>query len=855
MAIIKKTIQNLKPGKQYLLTVRPKDADLNTTLDPTAAIRFVVPTDQTEPTPLGNLIISTNYKSIMVSFNASNELDLKGYEYKIYNESQVEQVGLSYFPISENIFEISGFSPSNVITLDVNEQSSITDGTQTEDVENSAIINEVIQDDKFYFVKVRSVDTSQNYSAWTSLKKSGEIPLIESAHIRDLSASKITSGWIGAHQITLTGPDSILKSSTYKDEKGSLIATITEGQNTVTITNGPDGDGNYTRGIYPGMYLFIPGTSGSIGAFGSGARVDDVIDDSNTFTVTVPHSVSGVVYFSVFAKGWYINGAGQVNFGGRQGIVFDGTQVRIGSDTIIEPDVTLPNSEALVINAGTSSFVINNSSGGIGLKINSGTNIGNNHWYADGSFKVGKSDKYIEYVGSTGALNIVGEVNIAGTAADLVAAGSVSGASALQPGNGVSQSSTNKQVTQISGNIIRTGSIVSQDGNKTIDLSAGTINFNNKFTVDAAGNAGFDGTITARGGTFTSYLTAGNTYIGKNVYGAADHNGIGLDGSWNNAWVQRGGTTYFRATAIDYNIFGQVDSVSYILVDGNKNSEINFNNAFKVDRLGNVTANAINIGNNTSIGNDCRIGNRLRVNEATVSGSTVMRVKADGNTSTSRYAFVVERNDGTNTFTVREDGRVDVLTDLFVAGTAVSRSGHTHSYASTTHTHAYLPTSGGTISGSLYVGGNATYDQVASGTGISQTSNGTVGLLCFLNTTAGDNKFVYWKSGTGSSIRFKENIEPIETTSSNLENFWNLKPVIFEYNQEYGGSIKYERPYGFRKHFGFIAEEVERLAPYLVSYDDESLVDDVKYDSLFTVLYSEVKKIRQWLIENYNYPG
>jgi hypothetical protein len=144
---------------------------------------------------------------------------------------------------------------------------------------------------------------------------------------------------------------------------------------------------------------------------------------------------------------------------------------------------------------------------------------------------------------------------------------------------------------------------------------------------------------------------------------------------------------------------------------------------------------------------------------------------------------------------------------------------------------------------------------VASGTGVSQTTAGTVGVLCFSSTATANQKFVYWKSGTGSSIRFKENIEPIEASVSNLENFWNLKPVIFEYNEEYGGSIKHERPYGFRKHFGFIAEEVEKLTPYLVSYDDESLVDDVKYDSLFTVLYSEVKKMRQWLMENHNYPG
>jgi acetyltransferase-like isoleucine patch superfamily enzyme len=846
MAIIKKTIQNLKPGKQYLLTVRPKDADLNTTLDPTAAIRFVVPSDQTEPTPLGNLIISTNYKSVMISFNPSNDPDLKGYEYKVYDDSQVQQVGLSYTPINENTFELSGFSSSNVITADVVNQSSLTDGTQTEDIENNLITNETILDEKFYFVKVRSVDTSGNVSAWTPLVRSGQIPLIESSHIRELSASKITSGWIGAQQITLTGPESVLKSSTYKDEKGGLTATLTAGQNTVLVTNGTDLDGNYIRGIYPGMYLFIPGSSGSVGKFGSAARVNEVFDGTNTFTVTVPHELSGEVFFSAYAKGWYINGAGQVNFGGRQGITFDGTQVRIGSDTIIEPNVELPNSTGLVIDAGTSSLAITNSSSGIGLKINSGTNTGNNYWFVDGSFKVGKSDKYIEYNGSTGDLNIVGQVNIGGTAADVVAAGSAAGTTALQPGNGISQNSTNKQVTQISGNIIRTGSIVSQDGNKTINLTNGTINFNNKFTVDAAGNAVFDGTITAQAGSIAGRLTAGsNVSIGVMNHINSYYKGIDLNGGFTNCFIRGdAGEIYLRADNGSQWIKFENGTV-YIKGVG-----------FEVNGSSVLIGENATIGKNLKIAEDCVIGNRLRVNQAAAAGgTTVMRVKADGDTSTTRYPFVVEKANGTNILEVREDGRVNIGGSLTVNGTSVSLSGHTHSYASTSHTHDYFPDSGGTLSGSLYVTGNVSYKMVASGTGVSQTTAGTVGVLCFSSTATANQKFVYWKSGTGSSIRFKENIEPIEASVSNLENFWNLKPVIFEYNEEYGGSIKHERPYGFRKHFGFIAEEVEKLTPYLVSYDDESLVDDVKYDSLFTVLYSEVKKMRQWLMENHNYPG
>lgn len=96
MAKIKKTIQNLKPGKQYLLTVKPKDADINAVLDPTSAVRFIVPSDLTQPQELGDLIIVGNYKSIMISFNPSNDADLRGYLYEVYLPESIGQQGSEY---------------------------------------------------------------------------------------------------------------------------------------------------------------------------------------------------------------------------------------------------------------------------------------------------------------------------------------------------------------------------------------------------------------------------------------------------------------------------------------------------------------------------------------------------------------------------------------------------------------------------------------------------------------------------------------------------------------------------------------------------------------------------------------
>lgn len=104
-----------------------------------------------------------------------------------------------------------------------------------------------------------------------------------------------------------------------------------------------------------------------------------------------------------------------------------------------------------------------------------------------------------------------------------------------------------------------------------------------KFGVTAGGvlsatEANIAGRIDASSGTMTGYLRAGDVYIGKNVYDASEHNGIGIDGSWNNAWVRRdtNDTTYFRVGS----------SSTYIQMDTGGTSAISFPN-FSVDSSGN----------------------------------------------------------------------------------------------------------------------------------------------------------------------------------------------------------------------------------------------------------------------------
>jgi hypothetical protein len=226
MATIKKTIQNLKPGKQYLLTVKPKDVELNVLLDPASAVRFTVPADLTQPAELGDLTIVGNYKSIMISFNPSNESDLRGYTYEVYLPEDISQSGSTYVINSEATPYLSGFSASNVITVDVPQNSETTNN-----VDSNTGVTTVVTTEKLYFARVQSIDTSNNKSAWTPIVSSTATTFIESAHIIDLTASKITAGTIGAHTITMAGGTSIIKSSTFDgvDVGGGSYANATTG--------------------------------------------------------------------------------------------------------------------------------------------------------------------------------------------------------------------------------------------------------------------------------------------------------------------------------------------------------------------------------------------------------------------------------------------------------------------------------------------------------------------------------------------------------------------------------------------------------------------------------------------------
>jgi hypothetical protein len=133
------------------------------------------------------------------------------------------------------------------------------------------------------------------------------------------------------------------------------------------------------------------------------------------------------------------------------------------------------------------------------------------------------------------------------------------------------------------------------------------------------------------------------------------------------------------------------------------------------------------------------------------------------------------------------------------------------------------------------VGGTATESDTIRIGNLTTTATRTfVGGI--FNTNLVGTNVVVTSSGqlgiTGSSRRFKEHIEDLGATSKVL---YSLRPVSFLYKPEYGGRSDL-------RQFGLIAEEVAKVAPELVAYDDQGKPYTVIYQFLAPMLLNEMQK-------------
>jgi hypothetical protein len=173
MAEIIKKIENLKPGKNYIFSVRTKNTDINAYSESVDSILVSIPKDTTIPDAISNLSLYASFENVMFVFDFSNDLDIDKYEYELYDNGAGTGTATS-----------TGFSSANVFTV--------------------AVPNSTDTVAKTYWGRVRSIDTTGNLGPWTALTQTDQsTPLINSQYISSLTASKITAGTIGSQTIIL----------------------------------------------------------------------------------------------------------------------------------------------------------------------------------------------------------------------------------------------------------------------------------------------------------------------------------------------------------------------------------------------------------------------------------------------------------------------------------------------------------------------------------------------------------------------------------------------------------------------------------------------------------------------------
>ena len=145
------------------------------------------------------------------------------------------------------------------------------------------------------------------------------------------------------------------------------------------------------------------------------------------------------------------------------------------------------------------------------------------------------------------------------------------------------------------------------------------------------------------------------------------------------------------------------------------------------------------------------------------------------------------------------------------------------SFASDPDTGMYRTTSN-TIGFSL----NNALKLVVHSTGINVSHTSISGTNAVINTSSG-------QLGTDSSSkRYKRNIVETALDSSKV---YDLKPIDFEYNENTDTEGK--------KGFGLVAEDVEKIYPEIVHYNQDGLVESLAYDRLSLLLLMEIKKLKE----------
>ena len=129
---------------------------------------------------------------------------------------------------------------------------------------------------------------------------------------------------------------------------------------------------------------------------------------------------------------------------------------------------------------------------------------------------------------------------------------------------------------------------------------------------------------------------------------------------------------------------------------------------------------------------------------------------------------------------------------------------------------------------------NGTDSFITNQTGELKVATETSGIVVRIGHTTsevytGDNFTVNGNLTEVSLREMKTNIEPIE----------NILPAVL---QMQGVSFDWKKDKNEKNHYGFIAEDVEKILPNLVSHDEEGKAQGIQYSKMTAVLLEAIKE-------------
>jgi hypothetical protein len=292
-------------------------------------IRVKTPAVSSVPSTITGFGISANFETVMFYFDPVNDIDLDSYAYQLYD---IPNPTSSTTPIA------SGKNKANVFTISVTNSS---DGVT-----------------KTYYGRVAVVNSAGTVGTYTNLVSSGDTPLIGNQYISSLTAAKITAGTIGAHEITLGGATSIIKSSTY-NFASPTTGWFIKGDGTASI-GGPNGINFNGSTVAPAITL---GTNVTILAGAAVPNSSGVAFSGLTISTAVG-TVGGLQLGNDSNNQWLTSGYFRAGNGSKY-ILFDPAANSGAGSFTISSDVTIGGTVASTVvgNAATGASALQSGNG------------------------------------------------------------------------------------------------------------------------------------------------------------------------------------------------------------------------------------------------------------------------------------------------------------------------------------------------------------------------------------------------------------------------------------------------------------------------------------------------------------